>query len=57
MELRPIRSFSLDRRDSALRSIAEMIHLNQLALSLPIRGLEDEIGIRLCQRNRAGGLD
>src|SRR6267378_8676089 len=44
MELRPIRSFLSIGETPHFGRIAEMIHLNQPALSLQIRGLEDEVG-------------
>lgn len=52
MELRQIRSFlSLAETLSFVRS-AEAIHLSQPALSLQIKALEEELGVRLLERNR-----
>lgn len=52
MELRQIRSFlSITETLSFVRS-AEIIHLSQSALSLQIKALEDELGVRLLERNR-----
>jgi DNA-binding transcriptional LysR family regulator len=52
MELRQIRSFlSIAETLSFVRS-AEMIHLSQPALSLQIKALEEELGVRLLERNR-----
>ncbi len=52
MELRQIRSFLSVAETLHFGRTAEMIHLSQPALSLQIRALEDEIGIRLFERNR-----
>ena len=52
MELRQIRSFLSVAETLHFGRTAEMIHLSQPALSLQIRGLEDEIGVRLFERNR-----
>jgi DNA-binding transcriptional LysR family regulator len=52
MELRQIRSFLLIAETLHFGRTAEMIHLSQPALSLQIRALEDEIGVRLLERNR-----
>jgi DNA-binding transcriptional LysR family regulator len=52
MELRQIRSFLLIAETLHFGRTAEMIHLSQPALSLQIRALEDEIGVRLFERNR-----
>lgn len=52
MELRQLRSFlSIAETLSFVRS-AEMIHLSQPALSLQIKALEEELGVRLLERNR-----
>lgn len=52
MELRQIRSFlSIAETLSFVRS-AEIIHLSQPALSLQIKALEEELGVRLLERNR-----
>jgi DNA-binding transcriptional LysR family regulator len=52
MELRQIRSFLSIAETLHFGRTAEMIHLSQPALSLQIRALEDEIGVRLFERNR-----
>ena len=52
MELRQIRSFLSIAETLHFGLTAEMIHLSQPALSLQIRALEDEIGVRLFERNR-----
>jgi DNA-binding transcriptional LysR family regulator len=52
MELRQIRSFLSIAETLHFSRTAEMIHLSQPALSLQIRALEDEIGVRLFERNR-----
>jgi DNA-binding transcriptional LysR family regulator len=51
-ELRQIRSFLSVAETLRFGRTAEMIHLSQPALSLQIRALEDEIGVRLFERNR-----
>src|ERR1700730_601507 len=52
MELRQIRSFLSIAETLHFGRTAEMIHLSQPALSLQIRALEDEIGVKLLERNR-----
>src|SRR6266403_1474172 len=52
MELRQIRSFLSIAETLHFGRTAEVIHLSQPALSLQIRALEDEIGVRLFERNR-----
>ena len=52
MKLRQIRSFLSIAETLHFGRTAEMIHLSQPALSLQIRALEDEIGVRLFERNR-----
>jgi DNA-binding transcriptional LysR family regulator len=52
MELRQIRSFLSIAETLHFGRTSEMIHLSQPALSLQIRALEDEIGVRLFERNR-----
>jgi DNA-binding transcriptional LysR family regulator len=52
MGLRQIRSFLSIAETLHFGRTAEMIHLSQPALSLQIRALEDEIGVRLFERNR-----
>ncbi len=52
MELRQIRSFLSIAETLHFGRSAELIHLSQPALSLQIRALEEEIGVRLFERNR-----
>jgi DNA-binding transcriptional LysR family regulator len=52
MELRQIRSFLSIAKTLHFGRSAELIHLSQPALSLQIRSLEEEIGVRLFERNR-----
>src|SRR5258708_38051998 len=52
MELRQIRSFLSIAETLHFGRTAAMIHLSQAALSVQIRALEDEIGVRLFERNR-----
>ena len=51
MKLRQIRSFLSIAETLHFGRTAEMIHLSQPALSLQIRALEDEIGVRLFESN------
>ena len=52
MELRQIRSFLSITETLHFGRTAELIHLSQPALSLQIRALEEEVGVRLFERNR-----
>src|SRR5271156_5614878 len=52
MELRQIRSFLSIAQTLHFGRSAELIHLSQPALSLQIRALEEEVGVRLFERNR-----
>jgi len=52
MELRQIRSFLSVAETLHFGRTAELIHLSQPALSLQIRALEAEVGVRLLERNR-----
>ena len=52
MELRQIRSFLSIAETLHFRRTAELIHLSQPALSLQIKALEEEVGVRLFERNR-----
>ncbi|XWK65262.1 LysR substrate-binding domain-containing protein [Tunturiibacter gelidiferens] len=52
MELRQIRSFLSITETLHFGRTAELIHISQPALSLQIRALEEEVGVRLFERNR-----
>jgi Bacterial regulatory helix-turn-helix protein, lysR family len=52
VELRQIRSFLSVAETLHFGRTAELIHINQPALSLQIRALEEEVGVRLFERNR-----
>jgi DNA-binding transcriptional LysR family regulator len=52
VELRQIRSFLSIAETLHFGRTAELIHLSQPALSLQIRTLEEELGVRLFERNR-----
>jgi DNA-binding transcriptional ArsR family regulator len=52
MELRQIRSFLSIAETLHFGRTAELIHLSQPALSLQIRALEEEVGVRLFERDR-----
>jgi DNA-binding transcriptional LysR family regulator len=52
MELRQVRSFLSISETLHFGRTAELIHLSQPALSLQIRALEEEVGVRLFERNR-----
>ena len=52
MELRQIRSFLSIAGTLHFGRTAELIHLSQPALSLQIKALEEEVGVRLFERNR-----
>jgi DNA-binding transcriptional LysR family regulator len=52
MELRQIRSFLSLAETLHFGRTAELIHISQPALSLQIRALEEEVGVRLFERNR-----
>src|ERR1700724_117617 len=52
MELRQIRSFLSIAETLHFGRTAELIHLSQPALSLQIKALEEEVGVRLFERNR-----
>src|SRR5271170_7254569 len=52
MELRQIRSFLSVAETLHFGRSAELIHLSQPALSLQIRALEEDVGVRLFERNR-----
>jgi DNA-binding transcriptional LysR family regulator len=51
MELRQIRSFLSIAETLHFGRTAELIHLSQPALSLQIRALEEDVGVRLFERN------
>ena len=52
MELRRIRSFLSIAETLHFGRTAELIHISQPALSLQIRALEEDVGVRLFERNR-----
>lgn len=52
MELRQIRSFLSIAETLHFGRTAQLVHLSQPALSLQIRALEEELGVRLFERNR-----
>jgi DNA-binding transcriptional LysR family regulator len=52
MELRHIRSFLSIAETLHFGRTAELIHISQPALSLQIRALEEDVGVRLFERNR-----
>lgn len=52
MELRHIRSFLSLAKTLNFSRTAEIVHLSQPALSLQIQALEDEIGVKLFERDR-----
>jgi DNA-binding transcriptional LysR family regulator len=52
MEFRQIRSFLSIAETLHFGRTAELIHLSQPALSLQMRALEEEVGVRLFERNR-----
>jgi DNA-binding transcriptional LysR family regulator len=52
VELRQIRSFLSIAETLHFGRTAELIHISQPALSLQIRGLEEELGVQLFERNR-----
>jgi DNA-binding transcriptional LysR family regulator len=52
MELRQIRSFLSIAETLHFGRTAKLIHISQPALSLQIRALEEDVGVRLFERNR-----
>jgi DNA-binding transcriptional LysR family regulator len=52
MELRHIRSFLSLAKTLNFSRTAEMVHISQPALSLQIQALENEIGVKLSERDR-----
>src|ERR1700730_5720615 len=52
MELRQIRSFLSIAETLHFGRTAQLIHISQPALSLQIRALEEDVGVRLFERNR-----
>src|SRR5258708_21079118 len=54
MELRQIKSFLSIAETLHFGRSAELIHLSQPALTLQIQALEEEVGVKLLERNRRG---
>ena len=54
VELRQIRSFLSIAETQHFRRTAELIHLSRSALSLQIRALEEEVGVRLLEGVESG---
>ena len=52
MEIRQIKSFLSIAETLHFGKTAQLVHLSQPALSLQIRALEEELGVRLLDRNR-----
>jgi DNA-binding transcriptional LysR family regulator len=52
MELRQLRSFCSIAQTLSFGRSAELIHLSQPAISLQIKALEEELGVKLFERNR-----
>jgi DNA-binding transcriptional LysR family regulator len=52
VELRHIRSFLSLAKTLNFSRTAEIVHLSQPALNLQIQALEDEVGVKLFERDR-----
>ena len=49
--LRQLRSFAVLARTASFTRAAQALHLSQPALTVQIRGLEEQLGVRLFDRN------